>query len=96
MGEKGGFNRKLNDTRRRFTYFAPRDKAWVDANITYPSTIKVLFMDEYAYHVGSCYYLMCHMLFSKFITGKKHSGKSCSNSGNWIYNGKYSTIKCNE
>ncbi|KAK2584687.1 hypothetical protein KPH14_007026 [Odynerus spinipes] len=50
LGQRRGFNEQLNDTKKRFTYFAPRDYAWAEANITYPSTIKKLFMPEFSYH----------------------------------------------
>ncbi|XP_049820790.1 fasciclin-1 isoform X2 [Aethina tumida] len=50
LGNLQSFNRQLNDTNRKFTYFVPRDKAWLDARILIPSTIKKLFMHEFAYH----------------------------------------------
>ncbi|CAH0553229.1 unnamed protein product [Brassicogethes aeneus] len=50
LGNLQGFNRQLNDTKRKFTYFVPRDKAWTDARVLFPSTIKKLFMHEFAYH----------------------------------------------
>lgn len=52
LGSHHGFNYQLNDTTRKFTYFVPRDKAWYDARIQYPSAIKKLFMPEFAYHVS--------------------------------------------
>lgn len=53
LGQRGGFNNQLNDTRKRFTYFVPRDFAWKAAEIQYPSTYKKLFMPEFAYHTES-------------------------------------------
>lgn len=50
LGQARGFNNQLNDTTKRFTYFAPVDYAWTDAANIYPSTIKKLFMPEYSYH----------------------------------------------
>lgn len=52
LGNRRGFNNQLNDTTRKFTYFVPRDRAWYDARIQYPSAIKKLFMPEYGYHVS--------------------------------------------
>ncbi|XP_046418029.1 fasciclin-1 isoform X1 [Neodiprion fabricii] len=50
LGQRRGFNNQLNDTRKRFTYFVPRDFAWKAAEIKFPSTYKKLFMPEYSYH----------------------------------------------
>ncbi|XP_011865961.1 PREDICTED: fasciclin-1 isoform X1 [Vollenhovia emeryi] len=50
LGQRRGFNNQLNDTTKRFTYFAPLDYAWADAATNYPSTTKKLFMSEYSYH----------------------------------------------
>ncbi|XP_078040746.1 fasciclin 1 Fas1 domain-containing isoform X2 [Augochlora pura] len=50
LGQRHAFNDQLNDTTKRFTYFAPRDYAWNVAEITYPSTMKKLFMPEFSYH----------------------------------------------
>lgn len=48
-----GFNAQLNDTKRRFTYFVPRDYAWDRLQIDYPSLHKKLFMRDFAYHVST-------------------------------------------
>lgn len=53
MGMLSGFNAQLNDTTRRFTYFVPRDWAWQQTEIEFPSTHKKLFMPEFAYHVST-------------------------------------------
>lgn len=50
LGQRIGFNSQLNETRTRFTYFAPRDYAWSVSAISYPSTTKKIFMPEYSYH----------------------------------------------
>ncbi|CAL1681693.1 unnamed protein product [Lasius platythorax] len=50
LGQRRSFNDQLNDTTKRFTYFAPHDEAWKRAATSYPSTIKKLFMPEYSYH----------------------------------------------
>lgn len=53
MGRNADFNLQLNDTKRRFTYFVPRDWAWQQTEIEFPSTHKKLFMPEFYYHVSS-------------------------------------------
>lgn len=50
LGSLRGFNKRLGDASKRYTYFVPRDKAWWTANTSMPSTIKVLFMPDYSYH----------------------------------------------
>lgn len=52
LGKLSKFNPQLNDTKRRFTYFVPRDKAWQKAELEYPSQHKKLFMKDFAYHVS--------------------------------------------
>lgn len=51
LGNKAGINAQLNDTTKRFTYFVPRDRAWLDAKVALPSAVKKLFMDDFRYHV---------------------------------------------
>lgn len=53
MGENADFNLQLNDTRKRFTYFVPRDWAWQQTEIEYPSAHKKLFMPTFSYQVRS-------------------------------------------
>jgi len=69
LGQRRGFNDQLNDTSKRFTYFAPIDYAWKDAANNYPSTTKKLFMPEYSYHVSKL--LKCtlylKLLFAEII-----------------------------
>ncbi|XP_073982724.1 fasciclin 1 Fas1 domain-containing isoform X3 [Rhodnius prolixus] len=50
MGKAGGFNEQLEETKKRYTYFVPRDYAWNKMEITYPTAHKKLFMHEFAYH----------------------------------------------
>lgn len=50
LGQRRNFNDQLNDTTKRFTYFAPYDKAWINAATSYPSAVKKLFMPEFSYH----------------------------------------------
>ncbi|XP_044756737.1 fasciclin-1 isoform X2 [Coccinella septempunctata] len=50
LGLRRGFNNYLNDTNKRYTFFVPRDFAWKEASIKFPSTTKVLLMPDYAYH----------------------------------------------
>lgn len=52
MGRNADFNLQLNDTRRRFTYFVPRDWAWQQTQTEFPSTHKKLFMPDFYYHVS--------------------------------------------
>ncbi|XP_044734143.1 fasciclin-1 isoform X4 [Chrysoperla carnea] len=53
LGKANRFNDQLADRTKRFTYFVPRDKAWREIEIMYPSTHKKLFMKEFAYHATS-------------------------------------------
>lgn len=52
MGLSSEFNAQLNDTTRRYTYFVPRDWAWQQTAIEYPSTYKILFMPDFQYNVS--------------------------------------------
>lgn len=52
LGMRRGFNNYLNDTHKKYTFFVPRDYAWKEAGIKFPSTTKVLMMPDYAYHVS--------------------------------------------
>ncbi|XP_015431057.1 PREDICTED: fasciclin-1 [Dufourea novaeangliae] len=49
LGQRRDFNEQLNDTTKRFTYFAPRDYAWNVAEINFPSASKKLFMPDFSY-----------------------------------------------
>ncbi|XP_076766387.1 fasciclin 1 Fas1 domain-containing isoform X2 [Xylocopa sonorina] len=50
LGQRHRFNDQLNDTTKRFTYFAPQNAAWNMAMIRLPSASKKIFMPEYSYH----------------------------------------------
>ncbi|XP_045469437.1 fasciclin-1 isoform X6 [Harmonia axyridis] len=50
LGKRRGFNNYLNDTKKKLTFFVPRDYAWERASIDFPSTTKVLLMNDYSYH----------------------------------------------
>lgn len=52
MGLNSDFNMQLNDTTRRYTYFVPRDWAWQQTAIEFPSTHKVLFMPDFQANVS--------------------------------------------
>lgn len=63
MGVNADFNLQLNDTRRRFTYFVPRDYAWQQTEIEFPSTHKKLFMPEFYYHVSEIFLQIKILIF---------------------------------
>ncbi|XP_018568338.1 fasciclin-1 isoform X2 [Anoplophora glabripennis] len=65
LGNLQGFNKILNDTSKKFTYFVPRNKAWADAKVKLPSAIKKLFMGEYAFHATST--LERHLVISDLV-----------------------------
>lgn len=44
------FNEKLDDRKKKFTFFVPRDKAWYTLQRMLPSVHKKLFMADFAYH----------------------------------------------
>lgn len=91
LGNRRGFNYQLNDTTRKFTYFVPRDKAWNDARISYPSAVKVLFMPDFAYHVRFRYllYITCEVnCFCFNFIGKQHIGKAFSRIRCSVHHGK--------
>lgn len=45
-----GWVERLRSTDRRYTFFAPSDKAWQDVKMEFPSEYKQLSMDKYSYH----------------------------------------------
>lgn len=49
--QNSNFNYQLDDMRRRFTYFVPRDLAWHKLETRYPSAHKKIFMKDFVYHV---------------------------------------------
>lgn len=50
MGRSEGFNDQLDEVKKKFTYFVPRDYAWNRMETKYPSAHKKLFMHDFAYH----------------------------------------------
>ncbi|RZF46663.1 hypothetical protein LSTR_LSTR002526 [Laodelphax striatellus] len=51
LGIQENFNYQLDDMRKRFTYFVPRDYAWNRLETRYPSAHKKIFMKDFGYHV---------------------------------------------
>ena len=52
MGQRTGFNDRLEDRSKRFTYFVPRDKAWVNSESIYPNALRKLNSPEFDFEVG--------------------------------------------
>ncbi|XP_055681274.1 fasciclin-1 isoform X2 [Lutzomyia longipalpis] len=53
LGMLPRFNEQLDNVRRKYTFFVPRDKAWRNLERTWPSTYKKLFMPAFSYHASS-------------------------------------------
>lgn len=51
LGKYDNFNDQLDDMRKHFTYFVPRDYAWAKMEAKYPSAHKKIFMRDFGYHV---------------------------------------------
>ncbi|CAB3237088.1 unnamed protein product [Arctia plantaginis] len=49
LGKRQMFNQQLNDMESRYTYFVPRDHAWLKFQIKHPSAFKALFREEIGY-----------------------------------------------
>ncbi|XP_026321961.1 fasciclin-1 isoform X5 [Hyposmocoma kahamanoa] len=49
LGKRQMFNHPLNDMEHRYTYFVPRDHAWMKFQIRHPSAFKALFREDYGY-----------------------------------------------
>lgn len=64
MGETE-FNARLKDNNTRFTYFVPRDVAWHNYEIRYPSAIKKLFMPRFKYHVRTMSQVVYSLLLNE-------------------------------
>lgn len=55
MGARTQFNSLLDDRQTRFTYFVPRDKAWLNSENLYPHALPKLKSAEYDVEVSeSC------------------------------------------
>lgn len=52
LGKRQMFNQQLNDMEHRYTYFVPRDHAWLKFQIKHPSAFKSLFREEIGYFVS--------------------------------------------
>ncbi|XP_059609328.1 fasciclin-1-like isoform X2 [Phlebotomus argentipes] len=53
LGMLPRFNDQLDNPKRKYTFFVPRDKAWRNLDRTWPSTYKKLFMPAFSYHASS-------------------------------------------
>ncbi|GAB0092810.1 fasciclin-1 [Sergentomyia squamirostris] len=62
LGTQPRFNEQLDNLKRKFTYFVPRDKAWRSLDRTWPSAYKKLFMPGYSYH--ACTLLERHVVLA--------------------------------
>lgn len=83
LGTRNKFNEQLNSTTSRFTYFVPRDKAWKNLEIEYPSMYKKLFMPDFSYHVRLIFDLIYEELFIHsliYISGQLYSSTPFSGS----------------
>ncbi|KAG6450908.1 fasciclin-1 isoform X2 [Manduca sexta] len=49
LGKRQMFNHQLNDMEHRYTYFVPRDHAWLKFQIRHPSAYKALFKEDFGY-----------------------------------------------
>ncbi|CAH2071330.1 unnamed protein product, partial [Iphiclides podalirius] len=50
LGKRQMFNHQLSDMEHRYTYFVPRDHAWLKFQIRHPSAYKALFREDYGYY----------------------------------------------
>ncbi|XP_014367289.1 fasciclin-1 isoform X2 [Papilio machaon] len=50
LGKRQMFNHQLNEMEHRYTYFVPRDHAWLKFQIRHPSAYKALFREDYGYY----------------------------------------------
>lgn len=53
MGKREMFNQQLNDMEHRYTYFVPRDHAWLKFQVRHPSAYKALFKEDFGYFVSN-------------------------------------------
>ncbi|KAI5646466.1 fasciclin domain-containing protein [Phthorimaea operculella] len=49
LGNRQDFNKPLDEMEHRYTYFVPRDHAWLKFQIRHPSAFKALFREDYGY-----------------------------------------------
>ncbi|XP_039749848.1 fasciclin-1 isoform X4 [Pararge aegeria] len=50
LGKRQMFNRQLNEMEHRYTYFVPRDHAWLKFQIKHPSAYNALFREDFGYY----------------------------------------------
>nr|XP_032512691.1 fasciclin-1 isoform X3 [Danaus plexippus plexippus] len=50
MGKRQMFNQQLKEMEHRFTYFVPRDHAWLKFQIRHPTAYKALFREDFGYY----------------------------------------------
>ncbi|XP_047984150.1 fasciclin-1 isoform X4 [Leguminivora glycinivorella] len=50
LGKREMFNTQLNDMEHRYTYFVPRDHAWLKFQVRHPSAFKALFKMDFGYY----------------------------------------------
>lgn len=53
MGARTKFNERLEDRSKRFTYFVPRDKAWINSQTIYPNALQKLNDLQYDFEVSA-------------------------------------------
>lgn len=51
MGARTGLNDRLEDRSKRFTYFVPRDKAWLNSESIYPAALRRINSMDYEFEV---------------------------------------------
>ncbi|KAL0832786.1 hypothetical protein ABMA28_000951 [Loxostege sticticalis] len=49
LGRRQMFNHQFSEMEHRYTYFVPRDHAWLKFQIRHPSAFKALFKEDYGY-----------------------------------------------
>nr|XP_026496791.1 fasciclin-1 isoform X1 [Vanessa tameamea] len=50
LGKRQMFNHQLNDMEHRYTYFVPRDHAWLKFQLKHPSAYNALFKEDFGYY----------------------------------------------
>ncbi|XP_072940120.1 fasciclin-1 isoform X2 [Epargyreus clarus] len=50
LGKRQMFNHQLNEMEHRYTYFVPRDHAWLKFQTRHPSAFKALFKHDFGYY----------------------------------------------
>ncbi|XP_045765783.1 fasciclin-1 isoform X3 [Maniola jurtina] len=50
LGKRQMFNLQLNELEHRYTYFVPRDHAWLKFQIKHPSAYNALFREDFGYY----------------------------------------------